>query len=378
MSDCFRWLDSNFVDIDILANNDVSSEQAAFPIENAFNTNRRSKVWRSNGYYEVTASNNVIIFRETGGGPDLTATLTVGNYLRAALLTEIKAALELTGASTYTVTFNSNFKFVMASNGAGGGGVFQLRGSSGSFTALDLLGLDAVDLTGSLTYTADAARIHTSEWILWDMGIATNPTNFVLIDARNEPLKFSPTATVKLEGNHTNNFSSPVFSTTLTYDDRLLHHFNDTGIAATALRYWRVQFIDKANPNGFVQVGAFYLGNFYSPTRGRVQFPIKITEIDRTNTIYSEGGQTFSELRPKTNRLDIDYFGLTKQEKEELERIFETFGKGLPFFISADTDAVYGSSRQYHIRYVKFSSETSYELIRPNIFRMSISLEEQL
>ena len=61
---CFRFFDSNFADLNILANVDKSSEQAAFPLSNAFNNKRRAKVWRSDGYYVVTSANNGIVFRE--------------------------------------------------------------------------------------------------------------------------------------------------------------------------------------------------------------------------------------------------------------------------------------------------------------------------
>lgn len=375
---CFRFFDSNFIDIDILANADVSSEQAAFPVENAYNSSRRSKVWRSNGYYEVDATNNVIIFRETTL-VNLTATIAEGNYSRTAFMAAVKAALEAAGASTYTVTFTSMFKFNIASNLAGGGGIFQLITSSGSFTAEDLLGYDTTDYTGASSYMADSIRIHTSEFIVWDLGIASNPTAFMLIDARNEPIQISPTATITLQGNQTNNFTgTPAFSTTLTYDDRILHYFDDEGLADEALRYWRIKIVDRTNPNGYIQVGAFYLGSHYAPTRGAPQFPFRDTQIDRSNTLYSEGGQTFSEIRPKTASFTTEWFGLTVAEKEEIEFIFEQFGKSIPFFISMDTEVVLGSVQQYYIRYVKFADAPTFEDLRANIWNMDLSFEEQL
>ena len=74
-----RIYNENYIDEDILANYDVTSEQSAFPIENAFNQQRRSKVWRSNGYFNVTSSNNTIIFRETAATP-LTGTIAIAEY----------------------------------------------------------------------------------------------------------------------------------------------------------------------------------------------------------------------------------------------------------------------------------------------------------
>lgn len=374
---CFRFLESNFVDLDILANSDVTSEQAAFPVTNAYNGLRRAKVWRSDGYYVVTAANNGIVFRETTGGPDLTASIVVGNYLRSAFLTAVKAALEVAGDSTYTVTFTSGFKISIASNGAGGGGILHLRMADAGSTAADILGFDTVNLTGALTYVADSIRIHSEESIIWDLGIDSDPQAFCMIDARNTPITISPTATIKLQGNHTNVWTSPAYETTLTYDDRIIHIIDDAGLAGEQLRYWRVYFVDQ-NPKGYVQVGAFYLGGLYQTTRGAPQFPFKTDPVDRTETLYSEGGQTFSEIKPKTDRFTVDWFALTVDEKESFELIFEQFGKGVPFFVSIDTGVAFSSSQQYYIRYVKFADDPSFQLTRPGIFRTAMIFEEQL
>lgn len=126
---CLRIYFDNYVDLDILANSDVSSAQTAFPITNAYNKQRRSKVWRSNGYFNVTDQNNQIVLRETSGGPNLTATIPVSEYrTTTSFIAAVKSALEDVGASTYTVTNSSStgYKFSIASNGAGGSGFFIL------------------------------------------------------------------------------------------------------------------------------------------------------------------------------------------------------------------------------------------------------------
>jgi hypothetical protein len=63
-----RIYNENYLDQDALANDYVSSEQAAFPVDNAYNSVRRSKVWRSNGYWEITSSNNTFTFKDTAAG----------------------------------------------------------------------------------------------------------------------------------------------------------------------------------------------------------------------------------------------------------------------------------------------------------------------
>src|SRR3990167_10471240 len=99
-----RILHDNFLDESLVSHQTESSEQAAFPVSNAFNFQRRSKVWRSNGYWEITSSNNVIVFRESVG-VNLTATVTAGEYTKSTTLyPAIKTALEAGGVLFFTVS----------------------------------------------------------------------------------------------------------------------------------------------------------------------------------------------------------------------------------------------------------------------------------
>jgi hypothetical protein len=202
---------NNYLNLDILADHVFSSEQTSFPITNIYNTQRRSKVWRSsNGYFPVASGRNKIIFREEVG-IDLEATVAPANYLTAATFSNaVKNALDNAGASTYTIVQNSNLKFVITSNGVGGDGIFEIDWThADSEDMASYLGFsDLLEDVGFLSYTADFLRIHAggddSEYILWDMGISTNPTAFILFGDRNKPIKISTDATIRLQGNPTN------------------------------------------------------------------------------------------------------------------------------------------------------------------------------
>lgn len=378
MSNVRVWND-NFIDTDVVFNAYKSSEQTAFPVLNIYNKQRRSKVWRSNGYWYVDAGDADIVFRESVG-VDLTATLAATEYTSTtAFLAGIKAALELVGASTYTVSLDSTTgKIKIVSDGSGGGGVFELRWPSATPMA-EILGFDStVNLSGALTYTADDLRIHTSEWLLWDMGISSNPKALAIIGPRNSPIKISPSATLKLQANETNVWTSPSYEQELTYNDEVILLTSATGLHTEALRYWRLEIIDRDNPNLYVEIGSVFLGNFYSPTRGAVQFPFSSTPIDRSTTIFSEGGQTFSDIREKSQSFNLDWSALTSTEMEELLEVFDDFGTGIPFFIQLDPDGVFSSSANYYTRFVKFESEPKYSLERPNFFQTTWQLREEL
>lgn len=373
---CVRLMTTNYIDLDLLTFTDVSSEQVAFPVTNAYNAQRRSKVWRSNGYFKVTSLNNVIIFNEGGG--DLTATIAVGEYTSAsALATAVDTALTTApGASgSYTVTYSSFFKFNLSKSA----GTFNIKWTNVLTTAADLLGYsDAMDDTGLLTYDADFIRIHTEEFVLWDFGIETNPMAFMFIGPRNRPIRISPSATIYLQGNETNNFEDPSYNTQITYDDEVMSLLSDTGLHTDALRYWRLLIIDKENTNGFVEVGAFFLGDYFDPDRGRVQFPLESSFVDRSTTVFSEGGQTYSDVREQTQQFRIAWFALQKQDIEELKEIFFDYGTSFPFFVVFDATGGFSTNVNRMIRYCKFETPPSFSLERSNLFRAQMSLREEL
>jgi hypothetical protein len=292
----------------------------------------------------------------------------------------VDAAFEAIGAANYTVTQNANLKFVITSDLSGGASAFQLRWTHANSAAMAaLMGFDtATNDTGASSYVSDLVRLHSEEFILWDLGISSNPDSFVMIGPRNSPIKLTPSAVIKLEGNETNNFSTPSYSTTLTYDDEAIIKLSDSGLHTGGLRYWRLSITDKENAYGYVEVGAFFLGEYYSPTTGRVQFPLDSSFIDRSTNVFSEGGQSFSDIREQSQEFSVEWFGLTKTDIEDITEIFRDYGIAKPFFVSMDTAAVYSSLANRRLKFVKFASEPSYTLEAPNIFRMDMKFREEL
>ncbi|MDZ4678396.1 MAG: hypothetical protein SGI74_12905 [Oligoflexia bacterium] len=375
-----KILAENLIDPEILVQGIPSSENPSFPAVNVYNKKRRSKVWRTQGFWEITSLNNKLIFRETTT-VDLTATIAVSNYASTVLLmAAIKAALEVAGASVYTITQDLiSKKIKVTSDGLGGGGIFELINTDVLSTLASVIGFDiSTDKTGALTYTADFLKIHTKEFLTLDLGISTNPQCFLLIGKRNAPIQFSSSATLKLQANATDAWTSPTFETTLTYNEKTILLINPTGLSPTPLRYWRLLIQDSANPNGFIEIGSLYLGNFYSTQRGAAQFPLKSSFVDRSTSVISEGGQIFSGVREKTQEFSLDWNGLTYSELEVFNDIFQKMGTSVPFFVILDPDGAFSSSQNFYSRYVKFSSDPNFLLESPNNFSFSMQLREEL
>lgn len=370
-----RILNENYLDTAFLANNYVSSAQAAFPVSNAYNTARRSKVWRSDGYWEITSANNTFTFKETGLATTLTATLAVANYTSTTtMLAALKTAMEDVSADTFTLSVDTATKKIKM---VSAGSAFQIV-TGGTLNAV--LGFTTVPKTGALTYLADELRVHTSEFIKWDFGISTNPTSFVLIGKRNSPINITPTAVLKLQGNSTDVWSAPEYEATLTYNDEIIALFdtNNTGLHTQALRYWRLSIVDSSNPNGYVEIGALFLGKYFEPTRGAVQFPFSAAYLDASVTVFSEGGQTFSDRRQQSELFSVQWSALTTAEKEIMDTIFEQFGTSNAFFIAFDPSLAFSSTSNYYTRFVKFEVAPSYALEAPNFWSVTMSLREEL
>lgn len=375
-----RIYDNNYLDTDTLTSYTQSSQLTAFPATNIYNYERRSKVWRSAGCWEITAANKVIIFRESGT-TDLTATIAEATYTTtAAFFAAIKAALEIPGGSTYTISQDTTtLKIKIVASLGGGASKLDLMWTNVLSTAAATLGFStASDDTGALTYTADTLKIHTSEWFRWDMGTSANPNAFALIGPRNKPIPFTANAVITLQGNATDVWTSPSYSQVLTLDDRAIVKSSSAGLHTGPLRYWRLKIVDASNPLGYVEVGALYLGSFFEPSRGAVQFPFGCKYIDYSDTSRTEGGQRFADIKAQTMGLSPEWFGLTIAEKESIDEHFETVGVSKPWFIELDPDLVYSTGSGIYTRYVKFTSEPSYALVSPGVFTMGMDLLEDL
>lgn len=375
-----RIFSENFLDADLIASQNPSSEQASFPASNVLAFERRSKVWRTGGYWLIDATNDEIQFEET---TSVTLTANVANAAytsTTALLAAIKTAMEAVGGSTYTVEIDtSTLKIKFTSDGAGGGGIFTIDWPNSNIATI--LGFDTgASDSGALTYTADILKIHTEEFFEFDLGAPANPKAFALIGGRNKSIKISPTATLNLEGNETDTWTSPTSQTSLSYDDEVICSVSATGIFGQNLRYARLSIADASNTNGYVEIGSLFLGDYFEGTRGKVQFPFVGEHIDRSRTAFSEGGQTFSDIREKTERFSCNWFGLTVSEKEQIDDLFQQLGTSQPFFVQFDSNPDLGFSgrKEKYIRYVKFERAPTYQLESPKNFSCRMIFLEEL
>lgn len=367
----FIWATENFFNADD-ATITTSSENATYPITNAYRFQRRGRVYRTQGNIEVTASNKTIKFTDSGSW---TATIAEGSYLVATtFLTAIKTAMEAVSPETYTVTYTSEKKISIASTGS-----MVLQFSDVAFTAETILGFEGrvTNLSGA-TIESDFPIIHSSEWVKMDFGLPTNPQAFILFGKRNENLKYSESAVIKLQGNQTDNWTSPQFEETLSWNENVIQTSNKLGLHTEPLRYWRFYVEDKQNEYGYLEFSNLFIGQAFIPERGCAQFGFLNRLRDLSVTAYSESGVSLTDIKPQHQEFSFEFSFLTKEDVDNFMFLFEVHGTGKPFPIIMDKNLVFSVNSQDMTKYVKMLSEPDIRLVSPDNFTVSINLREEL
>lgn len=375
-------LDTQLNSPDYTANTTFSSEKSAYPVSNVYDLDRRRKVWRTNGYWNIESGKNTIVFQESIG-VDITATIAVDEYTStSSLLTAIKNAMDAAGAATYTVVQDATTgRIKLTSDLSGGATVFRLQWLTEPDLG-EMLGFDvSANDTGAATYTADLLRIHTSEWIKWDLGSPINPSAFICVDDRNSGLKISENAILKIQGNHTDDWSAPAVNLTLNYVENVLAYADPDGLAgagSSGYRYWRFYIEDKSNPNLYVQLGVAFLGKHVATTRGCPEFPLEISAIDNSFIEYSESGAALSGRRPDTESFALNWAALDTETCEALHNVWKFYGIHSSFFVAMDSEEAFSTDSETMIRLVKFQEEPTRRLVSPGNWSYTWQVREQL
>lgn len=295
----------------------ASSQKSSYPASNVKHP-FRAKEWRSNGQFEITASNKSMTLNE---GSPVGVTLTEGTYTPEALALHVAAQLNAAGANTYTVTFSrvTGLWTIQAD------GVFAL---SGSF--LSIIGFGS--LSGDDTYEGAQIAIHTSESVVFDLKtIEEIDTIAVLWESGN--FKLTTSAVITLEANATNVWTAPAFSTALTFDNR--NEIAQAHFAAESYRYWRIKIQDPQNANLYVNLGVVVLGladQILTRTSNGFSFSFK----DYSKSQSTDFGQFYTDSYPKLKAMSLNFDALDLAETTALIDLFSRVGNSQNIFVSLD------------------------------------------
>lgn len=134
-------------------------------------------------------------------------------------------------------------------------------------------------------------------------------------------------ATVLLVGSNDNFITTP-FSEFLTVEDRNMYYISED-LPLQSYRYWQIQIVDPANPDGYIQIGTVVFGSsvvFSSEENITEEVDFGITQY--ADTIFTEGFTNISNDRGQKRQLGFKFKNLEAQSRNfvELRRMFEAVG----------------------------------------------------
>lgn len=369
-----RFMDNNLAELTSGSIN-YSSELAAFPGSNTINK-FRSKVWKPSGYFLITANSNDKIY--INDGSNKTVTISAGEYTPADLATEIQTQLN-SSSSGWTFDYDNTageYKFRFAH-----GSAHTLRFSQTTEAAWSDLGFVlSSDETISTERKADEQRNHMYEYITYDLGYNAKIEFFAVISPLDEEFSISEHATIKIQANNLNDFSSPPLDVTLSRTGSGIFYFFDE-IADSGFRFWKFYFEDKYNTNGpeGFSLSYVYLGDYTTLTTTNLQSGFIKTIQDPSLSTESEGGAIYFDRKTKFVRISNGQIALLDTAgRDALEQLFFDFGTTTPFFISLDPRNSVSSTLPDFTKYVVFENSPVFTHVKAQYFNMNLSFREVL
>ena len=128
----------------------------------------------------------------------------------------------------------------------------------------------------------------------------------------------------------------------LLEEDRLSFTLNVVQLFTTAdfAQYWRVELVDTANTDGYVQIGRLFVGNSWAPTTN-MSYGASLGYEPRTDIEEADGGAEYFYVRPKRRIARFSLEWLTEGEAMarvlDMQRTLDVQGEVFYMWDSADT-----------------------------------------
>ncbi len=347
-----------------------------YPLSN-LTTDFRGRHTKFNGSFTIDSTNNKIYIND---GTNKTATLASATYTsRSAFATQVQTQLNAV-SSDFTVTWNSTLKSFIISRLSN----FTLRLTQTTNAAWTTLGYSgSSDLSGDDSYTADLRRFHWPyEFIKVDFGYFPNVGFLGIISDSRELFQISEMATVKIQANTIDDFTSPPLDRTLTVTEKgIMSFFDDDDYN---YRYWRLLITDNNNDDD-PEIGYMYLGEFSTfndrdnnnPTYNNQRASVR--EDDLSESTQSESGQMYS-LERQLQKVcdDIEFQLIDAENKDYLLDIWRRFKKVRPFFISIDPKLEITENIEDSTFFCSFIDRPRFTHIFRNLYDTSFGVKEWL
>ena len=162
-----------------------------------------------------------------------------------------------------------------------------------------------------------------TQWIKLAFAAAVD-VDYMMVLAHN----VSSGATIKVQANATDAWTSPSIDTTMTYNaDYIYHAFSTT----ESYKYWRFYVDDGSNTDGYIQDALIFLGE----SLDMPGFNPDAIIIKNSNSVASKsiGGQLYADVRLKYKAASLTFPGVTEAERTLINAFWDTVDTAIPFVL---------------------------------------------
>lgn len=223
--------------------------------------------------------------------------------------------------------------------------------------------------TTNLKNPLRSKRVRTSDGtttleIVFDMITSEDINSAVLLWPKEDGIRLSETATIKVQANATNVWTSPTVDETLTVNNTYMvasHYFT----SGQSYRYWRVVIEDAGNPYDFIELGLVWLGT--SLDIGNAENGFEFKQIDPSQTMSNDFGHQYTDEYPLRSILQINYRLLEYTTVQVLENAYRLNGIKKPVMVILDpTEAIF--DKDHFGIYGKLNAQFGLKHINYNLF----------
>lgn len=157
------------------------------------------------------------------------------------------------------------------------------------------------------------------EWVKFAFTGATSAT-YISIFNHN----FTSSATVTIQGNATDAWTSPSFEQVLTVADNMC-----VSLGSQSYQYYRLRIQDATNTDGYIEIGGIYLG-------GHLSMPgfepaVNITEKSNSESEKSISGQLYGDKRLQYKTVETTFTSISQTDKDAISALFAEVDRTKPF-----------------------------------------------
>lgn len=311
-----------------------SGNLAGFPARNVVTSNR-GELWITAGNFKVDDTNNKLYFLVNSN--PVTITLTNGNYSGTTLGTQINSKLT-TAAVGLSCSYNSTtykFKF----NRTNSNTIYAMLSIDTNATWDDIGFIGNVDiLFGDDNDVLGLIRIHTHEYIDFDLGYSMDISFFALMPQRNYSNMLTAGATINIKASNVNDAATAPLNVNIASGAEGSFHFIEQG-TPISYRYVWFTLIDPENSYGPNLVfSQLFLGGYIALPNRTVDALFTIQEVDRALRTESQAGGLYFERYGRHKRFSgLKFSNIPKAQTSAIQQLYFDIGKSNSFYLSLDS-----------------------------------------